>query len=156
MERFNEVERERKPTPVKPRTQRPSSRKQQPTSGQPDLFSGLWDTPALTEQFRQPPAPPSFDTAPRPYLSVIGEHLRDGSIVRQGKQIGYLSQVSEGNPLFHPVDLPSAQIGRLALYIDLRDTYRPTSTRSKLRRRIRKYLILMRSKASSKPTTESI
>ena len=79
--------------------------------------------PALTEQFRQPPAPPSFDTAPRPYLSVIGEHLRDGSIVRQGKQIGYLSQVSEGNPLFHPVDLPSAQIGRLALYINLRDTY---------------------------------
>ena len=121
VEHFNEVE--RKPTSVKPRTQRPSSRKQQPTSGQPDLFSGLWDTSALTEQFRQPPAPPSFDTAPRPYLSVIGEHLRDGSIVRQGKQIGYLSQVSEGNPLFHPVDLPSAQIGRLTLYIDLRDTY---------------------------------
>ena len=49
--------------------------------------------------------------------------MRDGSVVVQGKQIGYLSGINSANPQFNPIDLPYAQLSKMSLYVDIRDTY---------------------------------
>ena len=63
-----------------------------------------------------------FDTSPRPFLSAPDSHLRDGSIVAQKGQIGYLSDLKR-RPTFHPMDLPLAQLTRLRAYIEIRESY---------------------------------
>ena len=63
-----------------------------------------------------------FDTSPRPFLSAPDSHLRDGSIVVQKGQVGYLSDLKR-RPTFHPMDLPLAQLTRLRAYIEIRESY---------------------------------
>jgi len=63
-----------------------------------------------------------FDTSPRPFLSTPDSHLRDGSIVVQKGQVGYLSDLKR-RPTFHPMDLPLAQLTRLRAYIEIRESY---------------------------------
>jgi len=63
-----------------------------------------------------------FDTSPRPFLSALDSHLRDGSIVVQKGQVGYLSDLKR-RPTFHPMDLPIAQLTRLRAYIEIRESY---------------------------------
>ena len=63
-----------------------------------------------------------FDTSPRPFLSAPDSHLRDGSIVAQKGQVGYLSDLKR-RPTFHPMDLPLAQLTRLRAYIEIRESY---------------------------------
>ena len=63
-----------------------------------------------------------FDTSPRPFLSAPDSHLRDGSIVAQKGQVGYLSDLKR-RPTFHPMDLPIAQLTRLRAYIEIRESY---------------------------------
>ena len=63
-----------------------------------------------------------FDTSPRPFLSAPDSHLRDGSIVVQKGQVGYLSDLKR-RPTFHPMDLPIAQLTRLRAYIEIRESY---------------------------------
>ena len=63
-----------------------------------------------------------FDTSPRPFLSAPDSHLRDGSIVVQKGQVGYLSDLKRC-PTFHPMDLPLAQLTRLRAYIEIRESY---------------------------------
>ena len=94
-------------------------------SGMADLFAGMWDEPVSKKKAEQPEVKLKtiFDANPRPYISVIGEHLRDGSVVAQGKQIGYLSGINTSSPQFNPIDLPYAQLSKMSLYVDLRDTY---------------------------------
>ena len=74
-----------------------------------------------------PPAPVrevrrTFDVSPRPFLSQPDSHLRDGSIVVQGGQIGYLSNLHL-SPTFHPMDLPLSRISRLKAYVEIRESY---------------------------------
>ena len=102
--------------------------KKQTIPRQPDLFSGMWDIPAGGISAKQKTPEPQaikqlFDANPRPYLSAINEHLKDGSIVVQGKLIGYLSGINSPHPQFNPIDLPYAQLSKMSLYVDLRDTY---------------------------------
>ena len=63
-----------------------------------------------------------FDTSPRPFLSAPDSHLRDGSIVAQKGQVGYLSDLKR-RPTFYPMDLPLAQLTRLRAYIEIRESY---------------------------------
>ncbi|WP_442485978.1 helicase-related protein [Bacteroides pyogenes] len=63
-----------------------------------------------------------FDSSPRPFLSSPDAHLRDGSIVLQNGQVGYLSNLKR-QPTFHPMDLPHAQLLRLKAYIEIRECY---------------------------------
>lgn len=142
IEAFNQAEQQRraemevKPTSIPTSTLKPKSpqlirnrgnkKKKDTSSQQPDLFAGMWDEPVSKKKAETPlqaELKPLFDAHPRPYLSVIGEHLRDGSVVMQGKQIGYLSGISSSTPQFNPVDLPYAQLAKMSLYVDLRDTY---------------------------------
>ena len=63
-----------------------------------------------------------FDASPRPFLSSPDTHLRDGSIVVQKGQVGFLSDLKR-HPTFNPMDLPYAQLSRLKSYIDIRECY---------------------------------
>ena len=81
----------------------------------------------LSESEEPPPAPVreirrTFDVSPRPFLSQPDSHLRDGSIVVQGGQIGYLSNLNL-SPTFHPMDLPLSRISRLKAYVEIRESY---------------------------------
>lgn len=66
---------------------------------------------------------PLFDATPKPFVSPLTEHLRDGSLVRQDTRIGYLSGIEAGQPMFHPLDLSGSEITRIKLYTDIRDSY---------------------------------
>lgn len=59
---------------------------------------------------------------PRPFTSERLEHHRNGSLVNMDGQIGYLSGMDKGIPVFHPLELPARQ-QRAASYIELCDTY---------------------------------
>ena len=63
-----------------------------------------------------------FDASPRPVLSSPDSHLRDGSIVVQKGQVGFLSDLKR-HPTFNPMDLPYAQLSRLKAYIEIRECY---------------------------------
>ena len=63
-----------------------------------------------------------FDASPRPFLSSPDSHLRDGSIVVQKGQVGFLSDLKR-DPTFNPMDLPYAQLSRLKAYIEIRECY---------------------------------
>ena len=63
-----------------------------------------------------------FDASPRPFLSSLDSHLRDGSIVVQKGQVGFLSDLKR-HPTFNPMDLPYAQLSRLKAYIEIRECY---------------------------------
>ena len=99
-------------------------KKRKPVAEVPDLFAGLWDetaetpTPETAQSRNSEP-----DLSPRPYEASPSKHLRDGSIVRQGTRLGYLSEVRYGTPMFNPLDLPFAQTSKLGRYIDIRDSY---------------------------------
>lgn len=63
-----------------------------------------------------------FDASPRPFLSLPDSHLRDGSIVVQKGQVGFLSDLKR-HPTFNPMDLPYGQLSRLKAYIEIRECY---------------------------------
>ncbi len=63
-----------------------------------------------------------FDSSPRPFLSLPDSHLRNGSIVLQNGQVGFLSDL-ERQATFNPMDLPHAQLSRLKAYIEIRESY---------------------------------
>ena len=63
-----------------------------------------------------------FDASPRPFLSTPDSHLRDGSIVLQNGQVGFISGLNR-HPTFNPMDLPYAQLSRLKAYIEIRESY---------------------------------
>ena len=60
---------------------------------------------------------------PRPYPAGLQEHHRNGSLVDDDGQIGYLSAIGGAAPVFNPLDLPERQRRRASLYIEIRDTY---------------------------------
>ena len=64
----------------------------------------------------------SFDASPRPFLSLPDSHLRDGSIVLQNGQVGYLSNLKR-QPTFYPMDLPFERLTKLKAYIEIRESY---------------------------------
>lgn len=95
--------------------------KKQPIADMPDLFSGLWDGPIVTQA--QPESRPQQDMSPKPYATSLSRHLKDGSVVRQDSRLGCLSDVKYASPTFNPLDLPFSQATKLGRYIDLRDCY---------------------------------
>ena len=99
-----------------------SSRKAAPSSSrEPSLFD------FMNEDEERKPQPiaevrKEFDASPRPFLSSPDSHLRDGSIVVQKGQVGFLSDLKR-HPTFNPMDLPYAQLSRLKAYIEIRECY---------------------------------
>lgn len=60
---------------------------------------------------------------PRLYPAGLQGHHRNGSLVDDDGQIGYLSAIGGAAPVFNPLDLPERQRRRASLYIEIRDTY---------------------------------
>ena len=88
---------------------------------EPSLFDFMNET---EERKPQPIAEvkKEFDASPRPFLSSPDSHLRDGSVVLQNGQVGFLSDLKR-QPTFNPMDLPIARLSRLKAYIEIRESY---------------------------------
>lgn len=60
---------------------------------------------------------------PRIYNKELPEHYKEGSLVADNNQIGYLRGV-DSNPTFHSLELPDKQLRKATLYVEIRDSYR--------------------------------
>ncbi|MEQ2567135.1 helicase-related protein [Phocaeicola vulgatus] len=116
-------ESEKQPTVTPGRKTRGKGNKKiiSPSYREPSLFDFMNEA---EERKPQPIAEvkKEFDSSPRPFLSSPDSHLRDGSIVVQKGQVGFLSDLKR-HPTFNPMDLPYSQLSRLKAYIDIRDSY---------------------------------
>ena len=106
---------------TRPQTTAKSRKATQTTTSETSLFDFVHED---STQKSQPIAEvqQAFDANPRPFLSAPDSHLRNGSIVMQKGQVGYLSDLKR-QPTFHPMDLPLTQITRLKAYVELRECY---------------------------------
>lgn len=108
------------PPPTAQRKSR-ASKKEQTNISEPSLFDFNYEgsnsqPPPIAEVKK------AFDASPRPFLSAPDAHQRDGAIVLQNGQVGYLSELKR-RPTFTPMDLPYAQLSKLKAYIEIRDCY---------------------------------
>lgn len=128
VERVNkELQTEKKEAPkqsvAKRTAQKRSAKRATPKMTQPSLFSFdeegdiIPNTGKPIKEVRN-----VFDASPRPFLSLPDSHLRDGSIVVQNGQVGFLSGV-KSSPLFNPMDLSYGQLSKLKEYVEIRDCY---------------------------------
>ena len=118
----NENKEKQPTTAAQHRTKGRSSKKTSSLSyREPSLFDFMNEA---EERKAQPIAEvkKEFDSSPRPFLSSPDSHLRDGSIVVQKGQVGFLSDLKR-HPTFNPMDLPYAQLSRLKSYIEIRECY---------------------------------
>ena len=110
----------------KPARSTPSSpRRNKKTASAPVREPSLFDFMEEAEPRKPQPiaeVKKEFDASPRPFLSSPDSHLRDGSIVVQKGQVGFLSDLKR-HPTFNPMDLPFAQLSRLKAYIEIRESY---------------------------------
>ena len=110
----------------KPARSTPSSpRRSKKTASTPVREPSLFDFMEEAEPRKAQPiaeVKKEFDASPRPFLSSPDSHLRDGSIVVQNGQVGFLSDLKR-HPSFNPMDLPFAQLSRLKAYIEIRESY---------------------------------
>ena len=113
----------RQPKPT--RSTPTSPRRNKKTASSPVRESSLFDFMEEAEARKPQPiaeVKKEFDASPRPFLSSPDSHLRDGSIVVQKGQVGFLSDLKR-HPTFNPMDLPFAQLSRLKAYIEIRESY---------------------------------
>ncbi|EFL45074.1 helicase C-terminal domain protein [Prevotella disiens FB035-09AN] len=118
----NENKEKQPTTATQHRTKGRSSKK---TSSQSYREPSLFDFMNEAEERKPQPIAEvrkEFDASPRPFLSLPDSHLRDGSIVVQKGQVGFLSDLKR-HPTFNPMDLPYAQLSRLKSYIEIRECY---------------------------------
>ena len=118
----------RQPKPA--RSTPSSSRRSKKTASAPVREPSLFDFMEEAEPRKPQPiaeVKKEFDASPRPFLSSPDSHLRDGSIVVQNGQVGFLSDLKR-HPTFNPMDLPFAQLSRLKAYIGIRESYHRLGT----------------------------
>ncbi|KGF44978.1 DUF2958 domain-containing protein, partial [Prevotella disiens] len=118
----NENKEKQPTTATQHRTKGRSSKK---TSSQSYSEPSLFDFMNEAEERKPQPiaeVKKEFDASPRPFLSSPDSHLRDGSIVVQKGQVGFLSDLKR-HPTFNPMDLPYAQLSQLKSYIEIRECY---------------------------------
>lgn len=60
---------------------------------------------------------------PRPLTVPYQEHYRDGTLIIDNEQIGYIRGHNSRTARFHPLELPQKQYQKASLYIEVRDTY---------------------------------
>ena len=60
---------------------------------------------------------------PRPFAVKPEAHHKEGSLVADGNQVGYLKGVTRYGATFHPLELDKAQQEKAGLYITMRDSY---------------------------------
>ena len=60
---------------------------------------------------------------PRPLMGKLEPHHKEGMLVADGNQVGYLKGVTRYGATFHPLELNKAQQEKAELYIIMRDSY---------------------------------
>ncbi len=60
---------------------------------------------------------------PRPMMGKLEPHHKEGTLVADGNQVGYLKGVTRYGATFHPLELNKAQQEKAELYISMRDSY---------------------------------
>ncbi len=60
---------------------------------------------------------------PRPLMAKLEPHHKEGMLVADGNQVGYLKGVTRYGATFHPLELDKAQQEKAELYISVRDSY---------------------------------
>ena len=60
---------------------------------------------------------------PRPLMGKLEPHHKEGMLVADGNQVGYLKGVTRYGATFHPLELNKAQQDKAELYITMRDSY---------------------------------
>ena len=60
---------------------------------------------------------------PRSLMSKLETHHKEGMLVADGNQVGYLKGVTRYGATFHPLELNKAQQDKAELYISMRDSY---------------------------------
>ena len=60
---------------------------------------------------------------PRPLMGKLEPHHKEGMLVADGNQVGYLKGVTRYGATFHPLELDKAQQVKAELYITMRDSY---------------------------------
>ena len=60
---------------------------------------------------------------PRPLMAKLEPHHKEGLLVADGNQVGYLKGVTRYGATFHPLELDKAQQDKAELYISVRDSY---------------------------------
>lgn len=86
---------------------------------QASLFDALTnDAPAPIKPAKEP-----LSLDPRKWEGEIAFFLKDGSMVFDKEQVGYLKELNLYGAMFHPLALNSIQTAKAKLYIDIRDTY---------------------------------
>lgn len=59
----------------------------------------------------------------RPLTGTYQSHYKEGDLIADGDEIGYLSGTSAYSAQFHPLDLSPGQRRKASIYIEMRDTY---------------------------------
>lgn len=60
---------------------------------------------------------------PRPFSIPLEPHHREGTMVTDGGQVGYLKGITRYGATFHPLELDKAQQEKAELYMAIRDSY---------------------------------
>lgn len=126
--------------PIKTGTSGKSANKTRVSPTVFDALHGGYKSPVKPQAAMSPPTKPSKQPErqealkradedrkqrmqPRMYNKEVPEHYKEGSLVTDNNQIGYLRGV-ETNPVFHPLELPDRQLRKATLYTEIRDSYR--------------------------------
>ncbi len=117
---FSEAERTQiKPTRGKKRTPPPN---QKPV--QLSLFSNNKEQKKVEPQIDQVKVEtPKLSMESRPFTGELESYHKQGSLVKDNDQIGYLKERYRTEAIFQPLDLPNMQQSKIGRYIELRDAY---------------------------------
>lgn len=67
---------------------------------------------------------PVLSLEPRPFLENWEPHYREGCLIANSGQVGFLKKDGNDNPFFHPLELNAKQQNRIERYILARDAYK--------------------------------
>ncbi|PXV61106.1 helicase-like protein [Dysgonomonas alginatilytica] len=88
------------------------------------LFSNNREEKKVEPQVQQPKVEipkPSMEL--RPFTGKLESYNKQGSLVKDNEQIGYLKERYRSDAMFQPLDLPSMQQAKIGRYIELRYAY---------------------------------
>jgi len=88
-----------------------------------NTFENQTQSPAAQQSVTHPAPANDELLQPRPFTSPLAPHHKEGSLILDNNQVGYLKCVTRYGATFHPLDLDKAQHEKAELYIAMRDSY---------------------------------
>lgn len=108
---FSEEER----TQIKPTKKKKQATHTNQKPVQLSLFSDKKETPKVEVQ--------KLPMEVRPFEGELKAYLKQGSLVEDGGQMGYLKERYRNDAAFQPLDIDFAQKAKISRYVEIRDTY---------------------------------